>query len=122
MSNENSSIVSHLSIGTNQFEAAREFYNNVLSCLGVKVLMECPGAICYGKQFPEFWVQTPLDGSPASVGNGFHIGFFASSKQQVHAFYDAAIAAGAMCDGPPGPQCIVTPTTVALYAIWMATK
>lgn len=104
MTNENPSIISHLSIGTNQFEAARAFYTSVLSCLGIKVLMDYPGAVCYGKQFPEFWVQTPIDGSPASVSNGFHISFVASSKELVHAFYDAAIAAGAACDGPPGPR------------------
>jgi predicted lactoylglutathione lyase len=27
-----------------------------------------------------------------------------STKAQVHAFYDSAIAAGATCDGPPGPR------------------
>ena len=104
MSNENPSIISHLSIGTNQYEQACAFYTRVLSTLGIRVFMEYPGAMCYGKQFPEFWVQTPIDGNPATLGNGFHIGFVANSKAQVNEFYDAAIAAGATCDGPPGPR------------------
>lgn len=104
MSNENPSIISHLSIGTNDFPKARAFYDAVLPSLGITVIMEHPGAVAYGRQYPEFWVQLPHDGKPASIGNGFHMGFIASTKEEVHAFYDAAIAAGATCDGLPGPR------------------
>ncbi|WP_076592340.1 VOC family protein [Herminiimonas arsenitoxidans] len=103
-SNENPSIISHVSIGTNQFDKARAFYDAVLPALNIKVIMEHPGAVAYGRLYPEFWVQTPHDGKPASLGNGFHMGFGAANKEQVHAFYDAALAAGASCDGPPGPR------------------
>jgi catechol 2,3-dioxygenase-like lactoylglutathione lyase family enzyme len=105
MSEQNSpSIISHLSIGTNDYARARAFYNSVLPTLGIGIVMEHPDAIAFGKAYPEFWVQVPINGKPASVGNGFHIGFIASNKEQVHAFYDAAMAAGATCDGPPGPR------------------
>ena len=104
MSSENPSIISHVSIGTNQYEKARAFYDVVLATLDIKVIMEHPGAAAYGRQYPEFWVQTPHDGKPANVGNGFHMGFIATSKEQVHAFYDAALAAGATDDGAPGPR------------------
>lgn len=104
MSTENPSIISHLSIGTNDYESARAFYDAVLPSLGIQVIMEHPGAVAYGRLYPEFWVQLPHDGKPATVGNGFHMGFIAQTKQQVHDFYDAAIAAGATCDGPPCPR------------------
>ncbi len=104
MSEQNPSILSHVSIGTNQFDKTRAFYDAVLPVLGIAAVLEHPGAVAYGRQYPEFWVQEPHDGNPASVGNGFHLGFFAQDKEQVHAFYDAAIAAGATCDGPPGPR------------------
>ncbi len=104
MSNPSPSIISHVSIGTNDFDKARAFYDAVMPSVGAKVHMEHPGAIAYGRQFPEFWLCVPHDGKPASIGNGFHMGFIADNKQQVHAFYDAAIAAGATCDGPPGPR------------------
>ena len=80
------------------------FYDAVLATLGCKRIMEHPGAVAYGKAFPEFWLQTPLDGKPASVGNGCHVGFIASSKEAVHAFYDAALEANATGDGAPGPR------------------
>jgi catechol 2,3-dioxygenase-like lactoylglutathione lyase family enzyme len=88
MSDDNPSIMSHISIGT----------------VGAKRVMEHPGAVAYGKQYPEFWVQTPINESAATTGNGTHFGFTASSKEAVQAFYDAAMAAGATDDGQPGPR------------------
>lgn len=100
----NPSILSHISLGTNQFEQAIAFYDQVLAPLGCKRLMEHPGAVAYGKVYPEFWVQTPINGQAATVGNGTHVGFIALTKEAVDAFYQAALAAGASDDGPPGPR------------------
>lgn len=97
-------IISHISLGTNHFEQSVAFYDRVLSTLGCRHVMEEPGAIAYGKLYPEFWVQTPIDGQPAGVGNGTHIGFIAPTKEAVHAFYEAALAAGGTGEGEPGPR------------------
>ncbi|BCL74323.1 hypothetical protein JHS3_00590 [Jeongeupia sp. HS-3] len=97
-------LLSHVSLGTNDFDRAIAFYDAVLPTLGSKRLMQFPGVAAYGREFPEFWVQVPIDGAPAKVGNGTHIGFSAVDKAAVHAFYDAAIAAGATDDGAPGPR------------------
>lgn len=99
---ENPSIISHVSLGTNRFPEASKFYDAVLGALGFARIMDFPGAIAWGKVYPEFWLQTPIDGKPASVGNGTHVAFFATNKAQVHAFYEAAIAAGANDEGKPG--------------------
>lgn len=104
MENENPSIISHISIGTNNFEDAVAFYDEVLSTLGYEQMMKHPGAVAYGKKFPEFWVQTPIDGNPATVGNGSHIGFIANSKKEVHAFHETALDCGGTDDGAPGPR------------------
>jgi len=101
---ENPSIISHVSIGVNDFARAVAFYDRVLPVLGCRRLMEHPGAVAYGKLFPEFWVQTPIDGAPASVGNGAHVGFFATSRAMVDAFHRAAMEAGATDEGAPGPR------------------
>ncbi|GAB4473045.1 MAG: VOC family protein [Elainellaceae cyanobacterium] len=101
---ETPSIISHISLGTNQFERAVAFYDQVMPTLGCRKIDEFPGAVAYGKQFPEFWVQTPFDEQPAAVGNGTHVAFIAATKEAVHAFYEAAIAAGGTSDGEPGPR------------------
>jgi catechol 2,3-dioxygenase-like lactoylglutathione lyase family enzyme len=100
----NPSILSHVSLGTNDFERAVAFYDAVLFPLGCKRLMEYPDAIAYGKQYPEFWVQTPIDRQSATVGNGTHIGFIAPTKEAVHAFYEAALATGGVDEGAPGSR------------------
>ena len=104
MSEENPSIISHVSVGSNRFDQAVQFYDVVLASLGCRRIMEHPGAVAYGRLYPEFWVQTPIDGKPASVGNGTHFGFVAPSKEAVHAFYEAALSAGGTDDGAPGPR------------------
>ena len=101
---DNPSILSHLSIGTNDYERATKFYDAVLAALGCRRIMEHAGAMAYGKAYPEFWVQAPSDGKAATVGNGFHVAFMADSKQMVDDFYRAAVAAGASDDGAPGPR------------------
>jgi catechol 2,3-dioxygenase-like lactoylglutathione lyase family enzyme len=104
MSDENPSVMSHVSIGTNDFARSVDFYDRVLATVGARRVMEHPGAVAYGKQFPEFWVQTPIDRKPAQVGNGTHFGFAADSKQAVDEFHRAAVAAGAQEEGLPGPR------------------
>ncbi|MBL8907394.1 MAG: VOC family protein [Rhizobiales bacterium] len=98
----NPSILSHVSVGTNDFDKARKFYQTVLATLGCKIIMEHPGAVAFGREYPEFWVGTAFDGKKATVGNGCHFGFNAASKEEVDRFYAAAIAHGAQADGEPG--------------------
>ena len=102
MSTDIPSILHHISIGTNDFEKAIVFYDTVLSTLGCKRVFDFPQAVAYGREFPEFWVQAPIDGKPAGVGNGTHFGFFARSQAEVDAFYKAALAQGGTDDGAPG--------------------
>lgn len=99
------SIMAHVSIGTNRFDEAIEFYDKVLATIGATRIVEIPGiAIAYGKQFPEFWVQIPYNQQAAEVANGVHFAFLADSKEVVDAFYQAALDAGGVCDGRPGPR------------------
>ena len=69
MNQVNPSIISHVSIGTNDFDKARAFYQQVLAALDIQTLMDFPGATAFGRMYPEFWVQTPIDGKPAAQGN-----------------------------------------------------
>lgn len=98
------SALSHVSLGTNDIDRAGAFYDRVLAPLGIRRVMAFPGGIGWGRAFPEFWIQTPLDGRPAAVGNGTHVAFLAPDRAAVAAFHAAGIAAGGRCDGPPGPR------------------
>lgn len=98
------SIMSHVSIGTNRMAEACAFYDRVLGSLGIARLLDFPGAVAYGRQFPEFWVHPPHNGEQATVGNGTHFAFFTRSPEEVDRFYQEALAAGATPDGEPGPR------------------
>lgn len=101
---DNPSIISHVSLGTNDFARAVRFYDAVLAPLGCRRLVEHPGAVAYGKVYPELWIQVPIDGAAASAGNGTHVAFVAASRAAVDAFFAAAVDAGAAPDGAPGPR------------------
>lgn len=102
--NTNPSIMSHVSIGTNDFAAATAFYDKALEALGARRVLDFPDAVAYGREFPEFWVHPPHNGEKASVGNGTHFAFLADSRELVDAFYSAALRAGAASEGEPGPR------------------
>ena len=44
----------------------------------------------------------PVNGHPATIGNGIHISFLADSAAAVNAFHAAALEAGAANEGEPG--------------------
>lgn len=96
------SVISHVSLGTNDYPRAKVFYDAVLATLQIRAVMAFPGGAGYGRTFPEFWIQQPHDGQPAHVGNGVHVSFLANSIDEVNAFHAKALELGAKEDGAPG--------------------
>ena len=78
-------MFSHVMVGTNDLERSRAFYDAVLGALGVK-----PGTVDRHRVFwrsPSgvFSASLPIDGQPATVGNGSTLGFACASPEQVEA-------------------------------------
>lgn len=107
-------MFTHLTIGTNDLESARQFYDEVLSVLGYQRIVDKETASIWGGQAPRFVVLKPLDGSPASIGNGLTIGFAAPSRAAVDEFYRRALTAGGVDAGAPGPRA-AAPNAYAAY-------
>lgn len=98
-------MLSHISLGTNDFERAKAFYDAVMAALGYRCLIDRESEAAYGRDFPQFWICRPLDESrPASVGHGSHIAFWADGRAAVEAFHAAALEAGGQDAGAPGPR------------------
>ncbi|WP_062380384.1 VOC family protein [Pseudomonas abietaniphila] len=108
------SIYTHVAIGANNLEQSRRFYDAVLGALGLKRLGDVPTASFYGADVPELLITTPIDGKPASAGNGMTISFAAASRAAVDAFHAAALSNGGSCAGEPGPR-PVAPTAYGAY-------
>lgn len=98
----------HISVGVSDMKKAKAFYDAVLAPLGMTAVMpvEIGGALVaagYGEaDKPTFWIGFPVNGQPASMGNGVHIAFSAATRAAVDAFYLAAMEKGGVEDGGPG--------------------
>ncbi|PTQ13211.1 glyoxalase [Sphingomonas oleivorans] len=95
-------MIHHVSVGTNDIGRARAFYDPVLSLLGVRLLAENGKSADYGVGEILFSVETPIDGRPASAGNGVHIAFQARDRAMVREFHRLALAHGGTDEGVPG--------------------
>lgn len=107
-------IFTHIAIGTNNIDKAREFYDATLGPLGVKRLGNMDAASFYGVDAPELMITRPADGKPATAANGVSISFAAPTRAAVDAFHKSALANGGQCAGAPGPR-PVAPTAYAAY-------
>ncbi len=101
---DNPSIMSHVSIGVADVERSAAFYDAVLAVLGARRMFDYPGAVAYGRVFPEFWINRPYDGGAPGVGNGTHIAFLARSREEVDAFWAAGLTHGGTGEDGPGAR------------------
>ena len=98
-------MFSHILLGTNDVSAAKKFYDAVMGTLGITSgdLNEEKQRVYYRSPNGSLIITKPIDGNPASVGNGSTIGFKCASAEQAKAFHDAAIVAGGTSiEDPPG--------------------
>jgi catechol 2,3-dioxygenase-like lactoylglutathione lyase family enzyme len=94
--------IDHISLSVEDYEKAKAFYSAALKALRGGVLMEFPmnegakvmGLGSDGHAF--LWI------SSSGKANHQHIAFRAENRDQVDAFYAAAIAAGGTDNGGPG--------------------
>ena len=100
--------IDHVSVGVSNMKRSKAFYDAALEPLGMKPIypVEFGGQLVgvgYGEdRQPTFWIQLPINGQPASMGNGVHIAFRPTTRAQVDAFFLAALAQGGVEDGRPG--------------------
>jgi catechol 2,3-dioxygenase-like lactoylglutathione lyase family enzyme len=96
-------------VGTNDVVKSRQFYTSVLAILGLEPIYQAEQETVFapvgaGLELAQFVVTRPFDGQAALAGNGTTIGFRAAGIAQVDAAHAAALAAGGMCVGAPGPR------------------
>jgi catechol 2,3-dioxygenase-like lactoylglutathione lyase family enzyme len=90
-------------IGTNDLDRAKTFYDAVLGTLGVAPGFVDRHRIWWRTPAGVFSVSKPIDGQPATVGNGSTFGFACSSPEQADAWHAAGLAhGGSTCEDPPG--------------------
>ena len=96
-------MFSHVMIGTNDLDAAKNFYDKLLGTLSVPPAVVDRHRIFYRTKTGTFSVSKPIDGNFATPANGGTIGFNAKSTEEVDAWHALGLANGATtCEDPPG--------------------
>jgi catechol 2,3-dioxygenase-like lactoylglutathione lyase family enzyme len=97
-------MFSHIMVGTNDVDRAKQFYDALLAPLGIG-----PGRIDDGRRVfymtptGVFAATKPIDGEPATSANGGTIGFACASPALADAWHAAGVAAGGTpIEEPPG--------------------
>ena len=96
-------MFSHIMVGTNDLDRAKTFYDALLATLGAGPAMVDGNRIFYMTPTGIFSVSKPIDGQPATFGNGGTVGFAASSPEQADTWHATGVAnGGTTCEDPPG--------------------
>ena len=95
-------MINHVSIGVQDIGRAKRFYDAVLKPLGYTRIDDGPASLGYGNKETSFWLLSADAPVPANMASGLHFCFDAPDQDSVKAFYEAALANGGSCNGPPG--------------------
>ena len=97
-------MFSHLTIGSNDLDRSKTFYDALFAAIGGKPgQTDAKGRLWYRHNGMALGITKPIDGQPATGGNGSTIGFNLTGPEQAKAWHDAGAAnGGTSIEDPPG--------------------
>jgi len=100
-------MLDHISLGCADLDASGAFYDAALAPLGYSRVFARNIGIAYGpgpgREGLLFWIIQPGgDASGPRASRGNHVAFSAAGRDDVDAFFDAALTAGGSANGEPG--------------------
>jgi catechol 2,3-dioxygenase-like lactoylglutathione lyase family enzyme len=99
-------MIGYVTLGTNRFDEAAKFYDDLFALVGAGRIMESDRFIAWGTGMtsPAVSIAKPYDGKPATAGNGVMVALAMDSPQKVDAVYARALELGGTDEGAPGPR------------------
>lgn len=99
-------MIGYVTLGTNNFDAAAKFYDELLATIGAARAMEGETFIAWstGPSSPAISIIRPYDGKKATVGNGVMVAIAVDGPEKVHALHAKAMELGGADEGAPGPR------------------
>ena len=99
-------ILDFVMVGSIDYKKSSEFYDAILEPLKLKKIVTTEKYIGYSHSSEpdkaQFYVTDPVNGEPATFGNGTQITLLADSNEAVEKFYEIAMSKGAVDEGAPG--------------------
>ena len=96
-------MFSHVMLGVNNLAVSKTVYDALLGTLGIGPGIANKSRYFYRSPTGTFGITIPINGAPATHGNGSTIGFNVQSPAQADAFHAAGVAnGGTTCEDPPG--------------------
>ncbi|MCT2557570.1 VOC family protein [Tsuneonella sp. YG55] len=98
-------MYSHMMVGSNDLDRSKKFYDATFTAMGGRAGSVDPkGRLVYLHNGGVFLVTKPIDGEPATHGNGCTIGL-AMSPEQADAWHQAGVDnGGTAIEDPPGER------------------
>ncbi|STX81618.1 glyoxalase/bleomycin resistance protein [Legionella busanensis] len=95
-------IFNHVQIKVRDLKTSRRLYDAIMDILDYPVVLDIKNVVVgYGTSSHDMFEIRQFD-KESSLSNSIHLAFNASSIKSVDAFYYAALANGAKCNGKPG--------------------
>lgn len=98
-------MIGYITLGTDDLDRSRTFYDALLAELGASRLMEMDGGFTlYGTGWgkPGVAITRPYDGEPASAGNGNMVSLVVDARDKVDRLHARALELGGSDEGAPG--------------------
>ncbi|MEZ9337919.1 VOC family protein [Vibrio splendidus] len=97
-------MFSHVFLGTENIERAKSFYDSIMLVLGYgEGSVDPKGRCIYVSKTGVLGLTKPIDGQPATHGNGMTVGFLASSPEAVDEWHRIGVEnGGTSIEGGPG--------------------
>ena len=108
-------MLDHVSVAVRDLRSSADAYERVLDAAGLRRLVDRPGSVGVGKNYPEFWLNARPDLTPQSADTGIHICLRVADEDAVRAFHAHALAARWADAGPPGPRQAAMTTYYAAF-------
>ena len=99
-------MIGYVTVGTNDLERSKQFYDNLFEELGARSFFANERIVFWTVKdgASSFAIAKPYDEKEASVGNGNMVAVNVDSREQVDAIYAKAMELGATDEGPPGER------------------
>jgi len=99
-------MIGYVTLGTNNFDEAAKFYDELLGSIGAGRFMESDRFIAWASApgSPAISITKPYDEKEATVGNGVMVAIVVDSKDKVDALHAKAMELGGTDEGAPGQR------------------